>query len=1029
MSNTLCLPASARWPRFVLIGAFCAFSSSLYSQSASDKRVPTSAQLAKYDLNRNGLLDTSEQAAFEAEEKTDTVLLTPFEVSTNQDRGYAAGNTLSGGRIDTPLAVTPGAISVITKEFLNDFAITDINEAAQWTMNMDLSGNQNSGPFGGDRFESNFRGAGNIGGQGPTRDGLQQYFIADSYNSERFEMISGPNSAIAGLGGPGGMLGSSSKRARFNTNFGEVATRGDSFGGYRGTIDYNYGLDRIAVRVNALHQNVKSYQKHTSNKQNAITLATSFKITDKTLLSLQYEKSSEWNIQYNKRYNDQASFWNRTTVNLDNTLLPVTPAGERGTGLSLISQNNDRLTYNFGTNSLINYRGVQYQTSGLNYAIPWGGRPDLPQEYPGSANFKKGIGKDFFLGPIDNIADRDHNMTQVVLDHTFTSNLSARFTFQSSDVDPTVLYSQSLPGDYRIDVNRLLPDGSVNPNYLQAYGEWTQNSQHQQDSNDEYSGQVNYKFAIPKWFDLKQSFNVIAGYRFKEIDAWDRAWARNNNPLQLDPANDVNRLRFRQYYGQAPGRMQPILNQEAMNKLVPGVTWGNYGTTGYHAYSTRGLKYGQIYSMTSFFDDRLVISGNIRRDQIFNGDMNRIGSDPTKNYAIRFGSLNPKTGVNEEGFTSRLYAERTSFAYGAVIYPFPNRFTWLRPIGFVYNYSENFQVPNAGGPFYTGERPEPPFNKTSDYAIRFSIPGGKVYGEVRRYRTTSIGALSNMSNEADIRDIWINLGYTDPAKTGFGGFRDTSDRELSGTEFEITANPTSNWTLRANYGHPNVKQILERKLLREYVAANITEWRAGANAQPGQVLNGQVVVSPTLVAQNIQDIENSFNGLTTGTLGNGPRHRGSFASSYRFAEGRLKGVGVSAGLSWRGKSKQGSRDPRIKYQVPNGTAITNAQNLAAAYDYLYVPSQLTNNVGVNYRRRFGKVEARFQLNVTNVLNEEGLEYTGYSTINAGQLTNQQAAQNAGEFLTVAGSNPRLQVPNNVNQYEPRKFVFSTTLTF
>jgi iron complex outermembrane receptor protein len=45
-----------------------------------------------------------------ADAKDDAIKLTPFEVSTNKDRGYAAGNTLSGGRVDTPLVLTPGSI-------------------------------------------------------------------------------------------------------------------------------------------------------------------------------------------------------------------------------------------------------------------------------------------------------------------------------------------------------------------------------------------------------------------------------------------------------------------------------------------------------------------------------------------------------------------------------------------------------------------------------------------------------------------------------------------------------------------------------------------------------------------------------------------------------------------------------------------------------------------------------------------------------------------------------------------------------
>src|SRR5688572_9266291 len=66
--------------------------------------VSSPADLAKYDRNKNGVLDADELAERAAAENTkgDTVLLTPFEVSTAKDRGYAAGNTLSGSRADTP---------------------------------------------------------------------------------------------------------------------------------------------------------------------------------------------------------------------------------------------------------------------------------------------------------------------------------------------------------------------------------------------------------------------------------------------------------------------------------------------------------------------------------------------------------------------------------------------------------------------------------------------------------------------------------------------------------------------------------------------------------------------------------------------------------------------------------------------------------------------------------------------------------------------------------------------------------------
>src|SRR5438128_2317321 len=113
MTNQPRLFAPARSCCIALVGALGVFLPSLHSQTASApmaKRVPTPAELTKYDKNNNGVLEADEQAAFEAGEKTDAIVLTPFEVNTAKDRGYAAGNTLSGGRINTPLDLNPTSI-------------------------------------------------------------------------------------------------------------------------------------------------------------------------------------------------------------------------------------------------------------------------------------------------------------------------------------------------------------------------------------------------------------------------------------------------------------------------------------------------------------------------------------------------------------------------------------------------------------------------------------------------------------------------------------------------------------------------------------------------------------------------------------------------------------------------------------------------------------------------------------------------------------------------------------------------------
>src|SRR5581483_6680275 len=94
---------AARCRGIVLLSALSAFLASGSAQTAPvPSTKPTAEQRAKYDKNKDGVLDADEYAAMQAdEERNGTLVLTPFQVSTNKDNGYAAGNTLSGGRADT----------------------------------------------------------------------------------------------------------------------------------------------------------------------------------------------------------------------------------------------------------------------------------------------------------------------------------------------------------------------------------------------------------------------------------------------------------------------------------------------------------------------------------------------------------------------------------------------------------------------------------------------------------------------------------------------------------------------------------------------------------------------------------------------------------------------------------------------------------------------------------------------------------------------------------------------------------------
>ena len=61
--------------------------------------------------------------------RNDSVVeLSPFVVNTNKDTGYQAMSTLAGTRLDTPLTDLGAAISIYTKDFLEDIGATNTNE-------------------------------------------------------------------------------------------------------------------------------------------------------------------------------------------------------------------------------------------------------------------------------------------------------------------------------------------------------------------------------------------------------------------------------------------------------------------------------------------------------------------------------------------------------------------------------------------------------------------------------------------------------------------------------------------------------------------------------------------------------------------------------------------------------------------------------------------------------------------------------------------------------------------------------------
>ncbi len=968
------------------------------------------AVLAKYDRNKNGLLDPEELAQQKADETAETgrIVLTPFEVNTTKDRGYAAGNTLSGGRVDTPIAITPGSISVMTKEFMDDFNIQNMGDALQWTVGMEQGTlTPNSDPFGASTYGTLVRGA-VFDSNFPQRNGSIYYGAADSYNTERFEFNRGPDSSMFGDGGPGGRQGSSSKRGRLNTTFGSFMFQGDTYGGYRGTADYNTSFlrrgktDVVAFRLNILRQDNKSFQQGTHAKADGITPTVLVRLGANTQFIAEYERKNERNNLWSKTLGDNAHLWNRTAVNSDNTSLGAT-AAVNALGLNQISPTTDYLVWNFGANGLFNYRGNQYVTRGLGYRIPW---------QPASAfgyipNFRPGADKDFNLAPADAYADRDTGNYAYTLEHR-TGNLFVQLGYWRNDFDVNTVYAQLVPNQYQVDVNRLLPDGRTNPKFLKPYGETQANNQYQQDYVREYKSLATYKFSVPKFFGYTQQLSANVGWRRTRFEQRGNSWRWANNPAVPDAQNAANQLRYRVYWDDPRANLASVLTDP--NRLAPAGMRFVYIEEAPATVNIRTLKYTALVSQSVFFDERLAFTGSLRRDDVRGDFFPRLTNTGAPDYRNI-------QGFQAAGVHLKRHQAPVQKAAGIVTYPFPKSNRWLAPIGFVFNYASNIQqIPSTPNPLYDNSEIPLVSNTTRDWGIRYSMPNGAAYMTVSHYNTTQLDSNFAMTNMTEIRNIWTNLGYTDPDRTSTNlTYSDLRSNKLEGWEVELTANPTRNLTLTANYSHPLNYTISDSEQKRKLVADNLAEWTRGANATAGQVIGGRTIINPQIIRDAILALENSLNGLTPGTMNNGTsRHRINFAGRYRFNEGPLRGFGVNAGVNIRTHTKIGSRDPRLKFGLPDSVTPTLLQTQQAAYDYLWTGPTYTASFGANYTRRFGKYTTRFQANVSNLTDNQSVIWNSYGVIATNQLLN---------------GNPRMQVKQGWTQYDPRKITFTTTVSF
>jgi outer membrane receptor protein involved in Fe transport len=135
----------------------------------------------------------------------ETVVLSPFTVSTEQDRGYVAANSVSATRINTPIKELPFAINAFTEQFITDIGASDLFDIVQYAPGVTGAGRD----FTSGNTRYNIRG---FDTSSPQRNGFQGARYVDSVNIQRVEIVKGPAWLLYGTIEPGSVVNYITKR-------------------------------------------------------------------------------------------------------------------------------------------------------------------------------------------------------------------------------------------------------------------------------------------------------------------------------------------------------------------------------------------------------------------------------------------------------------------------------------------------------------------------------------------------------------------------------------------------------------------------------------------------------------------------------------------------------------------------------------------------------------------------------------------------------------------------------------------------
>lgn len=879
------------------------------------------------------------------------ITLSPFEVQTDRDTGYTATNTLAGSRLNTALRDTPASISVFTKEFLDDIGAINVTEALQYSLNGAIDITDNTGNV----ITSNdlplqFRG---FTGASLGRNYFSWSLSSDSYNIERLDFSRGPNSILFGIGGPGGILNTTTKRARIGKTTDTVGVRAASWDDYRGTLDVERTFipGKLAARANFLAQDRNGWREFDSMRRLAGALALTYRPLKNTEIRFDGEYgdvrqvvAQPWPAQ--ERYTGWVAAGRALSPTFGAAAAGTTANGTRApaydpfSGLGPISYLNARLTTAGPTSPALGNNTIAITD---------------PAVLPRSATVSgPGFTSNFFYYNYGLFLEQR-------LGHLSLELAVNRQTEQRATARPQVFNDTSL----FVDPNVQLPNGQPNPNVGKYYTTGRLNVNYLDQVRDDGRATASYDI------DLRKVHRWLGQHTLAGL------WARRENRGHNDTLAEVNTTPVAAFF--VPGTTAATVadltqGPNAINRRnVIDFSSGDPARRGFHdpfqywLTGQNGVTSGlaritdsttndvtrtdsmMVAFQSRVFADRLVLTGGLRNDRqrVWLSTLDANGNGTTAD------ERDPVTRV----FWKRVRLDKPNYAQGdtrtyGIVYHATNS------LSLFYNNANNF-IPQSSVDIngnLLGNR----HGEGQDMGVRINLLDGRISGSVAYYKTADTNRNVGRDNAFInyINGIWTTLNQVEKSVTTAS--QDGQDTDGKGWEYDFTANPTPDWRVAVNFAQTRQVTANIQPHNGAYVEANRALWLRSA-ALPitatGTGLPANATVGSALAL--IDGLYAGFKQAEGQSRRQLREYTGNLFTSYRLPlQARLfNGLTLGAGVNYRG-------DAVVGYDT--------TRNNAPIYGSPYT---LVNAMVSTQLRIKGRQNLRIQLNVDNVLGEDRLIVT------------------------------------------------------